>query len=79
MLHGNIREGGIRITSYNVCYTKLLRSLVAILDADKEGFLRSESAIMQVAGRTARVITSYSIHYTKLYEPRTSFRVRSAI
>ncbi|MBE0642598.1 MAG: excinuclease ABC subunit UvrB [Bacteroidetes bacterium] len=29
-------------------------SLVAILDADKEGFLRSESAIMQVAGRTAR-------------------------
>ena len=29
-------------------------SLVAILDADKEGFLRSESAIMQIAGRTAR-------------------------
>lgn len=29
-------------------------SLVAILDADKEGFLRSERSIMQVAGRTAR-------------------------
>jgi excinuclease ABC subunit B len=29
-------------------------SLVAILDADKEGFLRSASAIMQIAGRTAR-------------------------
>ncbi len=29
-------------------------SLVAILDADKEGFLRSESAIMQISGRTAR-------------------------
>lgn len=29
-------------------------SLVTILDADKEGFLRSESAIMQIAGRTAR-------------------------
>ena len=29
-------------------------SLVAILDADKEGFLRSTRSIMQVAGRTAR-------------------------
>lgn len=29
-------------------------SLVAILDADKEGFLRSEKALMQTSGRTAR-------------------------
>jgi excinuclease ABC subunit B len=29
-------------------------SLVAILDADKEGFLRSERALLQIAGRTAR-------------------------
>lgn len=29
-------------------------SLVAILDADKEGFLRSEKALTQVAGRAAR-------------------------
>ncbi|HPR83179.1 MAG TPA: excinuclease ABC subunit UvrB [Pontiellaceae bacterium] len=29
-------------------------SLVAILDADKEGFLRSETALMQTAGRAAR-------------------------
>jgi len=29
-------------------------SLVAILDADKEGFLRSDRSLMQVAGRTAR-------------------------
>ena len=29
-------------------------SLVAILDADKEGFLRSERSLLQVAGRTAR-------------------------
>jgi len=29
-------------------------SLVAILDADKEGFLRSERALIQVAGRAAR-------------------------
>jgi len=29
-------------------------SLVAILDADKEGFLRSESSLIQTAGRAAR-------------------------
>ena len=29
-------------------------ALVAILDADKEGFLRSETSLIQVAGRTAR-------------------------
>ncbi len=29
-------------------------SLVAILDADKEGFLRSEKSLLQTAGRTAR-------------------------
>lgn len=29
-------------------------SLVAVLDADKEGFLRSEKSLLQIAGRTAR-------------------------
>ena len=29
-------------------------SLVAVIDADKEGFLRSKSSLMQVAGRAAR-------------------------
>ena len=38
-------------------------SLVAILDADKEGFLRSESAIMQIAGRTARNVDGLVIMY----------------
>ncbi|MDO8602572.1 MAG: excinuclease ABC subunit UvrB [Candidatus Omnitrophota bacterium] len=38
-------------------------SLVAILDADKEGFLRSETALMQVAGRAARNIDGYVIMY----------------
>jgi excinuclease ABC subunit B len=38
-------------------------SLVAILDADKEGFLRSESAIMQIAGRTARNVDGIVILY----------------
>ncbi len=29
-------------------------SLVAVLDADKEGFLRDERSLMQISGRTAR-------------------------
>ena len=32
-------------------------SLVAILDADKEGFLRSERSLIQTIGRAARNIT----------------------
>ena len=38
-------------------------SLVAILDADKEGFLRSETSLIQVAGRAARHIDGYVIMY----------------
>lgn len=38
-------------------------SLVAILDADKEGFLRSEKALMQTAGRTARNSEGLVIFY----------------
>lgn len=38
-------------------------ALVAILDADKEGFLRSETAIIQTAGRAARHISGAVILY----------------
>ncbi|MBI3986620.1 MAG: excinuclease ABC subunit UvrB, partial [Lentisphaerae bacterium] len=38
-------------------------SLVAILDADKEGFLRSETALIQTAGRAARHISGEVILY----------------
>lgn len=38
-------------------------SLVAILDADKEGFLRSERALTQTSGRAARNINSKVIMY----------------
>lgn len=38
-------------------------SLVAILDADKEGFLRSATSLIQVAGRCARNIDSQVIMY----------------
>ncbi|HTX18310.1 MAG TPA: excinuclease ABC subunit UvrB [Bacteroidota bacterium] len=38
-------------------------SLVAILDADKEGFLRSERSLIQTAGRTARNVNGTVIMY----------------
>jgi len=38
-------------------------SLVAILDADKEGFLRSESALVQTIGRAARHVEGTVIMY----------------
>ena len=38
-------------------------SLVAIIDADKEGFLRSERSLMQTAGRTARNANGVVIMY----------------
>ncbi|HSW53976.1 MAG TPA: excinuclease ABC subunit UvrB [Ignavibacteriaceae bacterium] len=38
-------------------------SLVAIIDADKEGFLRSARSLMQVAGRTARNVNGRVIMY----------------
>ena len=38
-------------------------SLVAILDADKEGFLRSERALVQTVGRAARNINGLVIMY----------------
>lgn len=38
-------------------------SLVAILDADKEGFLRSDKALIQTIGRAARNVNSKAILY----------------
>ena len=38
-------------------------SLVAILDADKEGFLRSETSLIQTIGRTARHVNAEVILY----------------
>ncbi len=38
-------------------------SLVAILDADKEGFLRSERSLMQTAGRAARNVNGTVLLY----------------
>lgn len=41
-------------------------SLVAIIDADKEGFLRSERSLMQTAGRTARNVNGVVIMYADI-------------
>ena len=38
-------------------------SLVAILDADKEGFLRSERSLTQTAGRAARNLNGRVLMY----------------
>ncbi len=51
-------------------------SLVAILDADKEGFLRSESALIQTIGRAARHVEGrvimYADHITESMEKAIS-------
>ena len=41
-------------------------SLVAILDADKEGFLRSETTLVQTVGRAARNINGKAIMYADI-------------
>jgi excinuclease ABC subunit B len=41
-------------------------SLVAILDADKEGFLRSEQALIQIIGRAARHVDGKVIMYANV-------------
>ena len=43
--------------------------LVAILDADKEGFLRSETSLIQTVGRAARNAESYVIMYADTITP----------
>jgi len=50
-------------------------SLVAILDADKEGFLRSERSLIQTIGRAARNINGRAI----LYADRVTESMRKAI
>jgi excinuclease ABC subunit B len=50
-------------------------SLVAILDADKEGFLRSESSLIQTIGRAARNSAGRAI----LYADRITESMRRAI
>ena len=50
-------------------------SLVAILDADKEGFLRSETSLIQTIGRAARNVNGRVI----MYADRITGSMRGAI
>ncbi|MCY3653264.1 MAG: excinuclease ABC subunit UvrB [bacterium] len=50
-------------------------SLVAILDADKEGFLRSETSLIQIIGRAARNVSGRVI----MYADEVTDSMRSAI
>jgi excinuclease ABC subunit B len=50
-------------------------SLVAVLDADKEGFLRSERSLIQTVGRAARNLNGMAI----LYADRITDSMRRAI
>jgi excinuclease ABC subunit B len=63
---------GLRLKEFDVIVgINLLRegldlpevSLVAVLDADKEGFLRSETSLIQVAGRAARNVSGKVLLY----------------
>ena len=65
---------GLRVGEFDVLVgINLLRegldlpevSLVAILDADKEGFLRSTTALIQTVGRAARNVNGKAIMYAK--------------
>jgi excinuclease ABC subunit B len=50
-------------------------SLVAVLDADKEGFLRSETSLIQTAGRAARNLAGRAI----LYADRMTESIRRTV
>jgi excinuclease ABC subunit B len=75
---------GLRLAEFDVLVgINLLRegldlpevSLVAILDADKEGFLRSERSLIQTAGRAARNVAGKVI----LYADKVTDSMRRAI
>ncbi|MDE3069325.1 MAG: excinuclease ABC subunit UvrB [Acidobacteriota bacterium] len=77
-----IRE--LRLGEYDVLVgVNLLRegldlpevSLVAILDADKEGFLRGETSLIQTIGRTARNVAGTVL----MYADRETAAMRTAI
>ncbi len=44
-------------------------SLVAILDADKEGFLRTETSLIQTIGRAARNVNGHVVMYADYISP----------
>ena len=75
----NLREGkydvlvGINLLREGIDLPEV--SLIAILDADKEGFLRNETTLIQTMGRAARHLNGRAI----LYADKTTFSMQSAI
>lgn len=75
----NLREGefdvlvGINLLREGLDLPEV--SLVAILDADKEGFLRSETSLIQTIGRTARNVNAKVI----LYADRMTEAIKNTI
>ena len=51
-------------------------SLVAVLDADKEGFLRSKTSLMQIAGRAARNINGKVILYADKHTDSIKYLIK---
>jgi len=52
-------------------------SLVAILDADKEGFLRSKTSLIQTAGRAARNANGQVLMYAKKMTDSMKFTIET--
>jgi excinuclease ABC subunit B len=52
-------------------------SLVAILDADKEGFLRSRTALIQTSGRAARNANGIVLMYAKRVTDSMKFTIET--
>ncbi len=50
-------------------------SLVAILDADKQGFLRSERSLVQTIGRAARNLNGHVIMYADSISPAMQYAI----
>ena len=76
---GRLRKGefdclvGINLLREGLDFPEV--ALVAILDADKEGFLRSATSLVQTAGRTARHVDGKAI----LYADRETDAIRTLV
>ncbi|PCJ16142.1 MAG: excinuclease ABC subunit B [Candidatus Cloacimonadota bacterium] len=53
-------------------------SLVCVLDADKEGFLRSSTALIQISGRAARNVNGQVIYYADKMTDAIKFSIQEA-
>ena len=57
---------------FNSQLSLLEKHIVAMAELGPDAFIVATPGVLQLAHRLVPVITSYSIHYTKLYDPRRS-------